>query len=165
MQQESMMQAKYSIKQAVEHASEVALQCTHCLLASMPAVRVLPLLPPHPTNLTLHETIPMLTDKASRCSNFAALFAGTACIQLPSKVCLQPCPAWFGQNACKWVSIMLQNLSATAAFNGWRSASFPERSGVQQGSPLSPLLYVLAYATMSAVLHACQQQSHHWNAV
>ena len=39
----------------------------------------------------------------------------------------------FGQNACKWVSIMLHNTSATAAINGWRSASFPERSGVQQG--------------------------------
>ena len=26
----------------------------------------------------------------------------------------------------------------------WRSASFPEHSGVQQGSPLSPLLYVIA---------------------
>ena len=44
----------------------------------------------------------------------------------------------------RWVSMMLQNTTATAAFNGWRSASFPERSGVQQGSPLSPLLYVLA---------------------
>ncbi len=50
----------------------------------------------------------------------------------------------FGQRARRWVSMMLQNTTATAAFNGWRSASFTELSGVQQGSPLSPLLYVLA---------------------
>ena len=53
----------------------------------------------------------------------------------------------FGERACKWVSIMLENTSATAAFNGWQSSSFPERSRVQQGSPLSPLLYVLAAQT------------------
>ena len=58
----------------------------------------------------------------------------------------------FGRNACKWVSIMLQNTSATAAFNGWRSASFPERSGVQQGSPLSPLLYVLGAQPLASHL-------------
>ena len=55
----------------------------------------------------------------------------------------------FGQNACKWVSIMLQNTSATAAFNGWQSASFPERSGVQQGSPLSQLRSLAAFAVFS----------------
>ena len=58
----------------------------------------------------------------------------------------------FGQNACKWVSIVLQNTSATAAFNGWQSASFPERSGVQQGSPLSPLLYVLGAQPLASHL-------------
>ena len=47
---------------------------------------------------------------------------------------------------------MLQNTSATAAFNGWRSASFPERSGVQQGSPLSPLLYVLGAQPLASHL-------------
>ena len=58
----------------------------------------------------------------------------------------------FGQNACKWVSIMLQNTSATATFNGWRSAGFPERTGVQQGSPLSPLLYVLGAQPLASHL-------------
>ncbi len=43
---------------------------------------------------------------------------------------------------CKWVSNMLQSTSATPAFNVWQSASFPERSGVQQVGMLLPLLYV-----------------------
>ena len=64
----------------------------------------------------------------------------------------------FGPRACKWVSIMLQNTTATAAFNGWQSPSFPERSGVQQGSPLSPLLYVLAAQPLASHLrHQAQQ--------
>ncbi len=63
----------------------------------------------------------------------------------------------FGERACKWVSIMLQNTSATAAFNGWQSSSFPERSGVQ-GSPLSPLWYVLAAQPLASHLrHQAQQ--------
>ena len=64
----------------------------------------------------------------------------------------------FGQRACKWVSIMLQDTSATAAFNGWQSVSFPERSGVQQGSPLSPLLYVLAAQPLASHLRLQAQQ-------
>ena len=58
----------------------------------------------------------------------------------------------FGQRACKWVSIMLHSTTATAAFNGWQSASFPEASGVQQGSPLSPLLYVIAAQPLASHL-------------
>ena len=58
----------------------------------------------------------------------------------------------FGQRACKWVSIMLHCTTATAAFNGWQSASFPEASGVQQGSPLSPLLYVIAAQPLASHL-------------
>ena len=64
----------------------------------------------------------------------------------------------FGERACKWVSIMLENTSATAAFNGWHSSSFPERSGVQQGSPLSPLLYVLAAQLLASHLRYQAQQ-------
>ncbi|KAL3149643.1 hypothetical protein ABBQ38_15517 [Trebouxia sp. C0009 RCD-2024] len=64
----------------------------------------------------------------------------------------------FGRNACKWVSIMLQNTSASATFNGWLSTSFAECSGVQQGSPLSPLLYVLAAQPLASHLRRqCQQ--------
>ena len=63
----------------------------------------------------------------------------------------------FGQNACKWVTVMLQNTSATATFNGWSSGRFPERSGVQQGSPLSPLLYVLGAQPLASHLRRQSQ--------
>ena len=64
----------------------------------------------------------------------------------------------FGERAYKWVSIMLENTSATYAVNGWQSSSFPERSGVQKGSPLSPLLYVLAAQPLASHLrHSAQQ--------
>ena len=54
---------------------------------------------------------------------------------------------------------MLQNTTATANFNGWQSASFLERSGVQQGSSLSPLLYVLAAQPLASHLrHQAQQR-------
>ena len=33
----------------------------------------------------------------------------------------------FRKRACKSVSIMLENTSATAVFNSWQSSSFPER--------------------------------------
>ena len=63
----------------------------------------------------------------------------------------------FGPRACQWVSIMLHSTTATVAFNGWQSASFPEASGVQQGSPLSPLLYVIAAQPLASHL---RQQAH-----
>ncbi len=77
-----------------------------------------------------------------------------------SRPCVLDCMSnmGFGERACKWVSIVLQNTSATAAFNGWQSSSFPELSGVQQGSPLSPLLYVLAAQPLASHLrHQAQQ--------
>ena len=52
---------------------------------------------------------------------------------------------------------MLHNTSATATFNGWRSTSFPERSKVQQGSPLSPLLYVIAAQPLASHLRRQSQ--------
>ena len=49
---------------------------------------------------------------------------------------------------------MHASTSAKVAFNGWHTQRFPVQSGVFQGSPLSPLLFVLAVQPMSA--HARQ---------
>ena len=59
---------------------------------------------------------------------------------------LQRCMAatGFGAGAQRWVSLMHASTSAKVAFNGWHTQRFPVQSGVFQGSPLSPLLFVLA---------------------
>ncbi|MFY7873476.1 MAG: reverse transcriptase domain-containing protein [Limnohabitans sp.] len=56
----------------------------------------------------------------------------------------------FGPNARRWVSLLHCNRQACVRFNGWRTAPFPIASGVAQGSPLSPLLYVLAAQPLAA---------------
>lgn len=50
----------------------------------------------------------------------------------------------------RWVHILHAGTSARVAFNGWHTDTFPVRSGVFQGSPLSPLLFVLAAQPMAA---------------
>lgn len=56
----------------------------------------------------------------------------------------------FGPGAQRWVHILHSGTTARVAFNGWHTAAFPVASGVFQGSPLSPLLFVLAAQPMAA---------------
>ena len=58
----------------------------------------------------------------------------------------------FGPQAVRCVQLMQANTQAAVMFNGWRSPHFPVRSGLPQGSPLSPLLYVLAAQPLSSML-------------
>ena len=60
----------------------------------------------------------------------------------------------FGAGAQRWVSLLHAGTTARVAFNGWHTARFPVQPGVFQGSPLSPLLIVLAVQPMAA--HARQ---------
>ena len=60
----------------------------------------------------------------------------------------------FRAGAQRWVSILHAGTTARVAFNGWHTARFPVQSGGFQGSPLSPLLFVLAVQPMAA--HARQ---------
>jgi hypothetical protein len=56
----------------------------------------------------------------------------------------------FGPGMQRWVHILHEGTTARVAFNGWHTPTFPVQLGVFQGSPLSPLLFVLAAQPMVA---------------
>lgn len=58
----------------------------------------------------------------------------------------------FGPRACRWVTILHQDLRSQVRFNSWLTPSFPVSSGLAQGSPLSPLLFILAAQPLAAHL-------------
>ncbi|BDA51426.1 probable LINE-1 retrotransposable element ORF2 protein [Coccomyxa sp. Obi] len=64
----------------------------------------------------------------------------------------------FGAGAQRWVRILHTGTTARVAFNGWHTDAFPVSSGVFQGSPLSPLLFVLATQPMAAHARRRAQQ-------
>ncbi|CAL8465738.1 g5274 [Coccomyxa elongata] len=64
----------------------------------------------------------------------------------------------FGPGAQRWVHILHSGTTARVAYNGWHTDDFPVRSGVFQGSPLSPLLFVLATQPMAAHARRLAQQ-------
>jgi exonuclease III len=64
----------------------------------------------------------------------------------------------FGPKALAVVKCLLAGTRARCLFNGHLTRSFAVDSGVAQGSPLSPLLYVLAAQPMAAKVRQLQQQ-------
>lgn len=58
----------------------------------------------------------------------------------------------FGPQARRWVALLHTDLSANVRFNNWLSPQFPVNNGLAQGSPLSPLLYILAAQPLTAHL-------------
>ena len=60
----------------------------------------------------------------------------------------------FGPQAVRCAGLMQTGTEAAVLFNGWRSPSFAVRNGIPQGSPLSPLLYVIAAQPLSSLLTA-----------
>ena len=65
-----------------------------------------------------------------------------------------------GAPACipRWVEVLHGGTCATVAYNGWVTAPFPVRSGVFQGSPLSPVLYVAASQPLAAYTRSLAAQ-------
>jgi hypothetical protein len=63
-----------------------------------------------------------------------------------------------GPNARRWVSLLMAGTRAAVTFGGARSRFFTMHSGVAQGSPLSPLLYVIAVQLLAAALRRLQVQ-------
>ncbi|CAL8470818.1 g10360 [Coccomyxa elongata] len=64
----------------------------------------------------------------------------------------------FGPGAQRWVHILHSGTTARVAYNGWHTDAFPVMSGIFQGSPLSPLLFVLATQPMAAHARRLAQQ-------
>ena len=58
----------------------------------------------------------------------------------------------FGPAARHRVSLLHDGLQCRVRYDGWLSPSFPVSSGLAQGSPLSPLLYVTAAQSLATHL-------------
>ena len=63
----------------------------------------------------------------------------------------------FPELSVRWVRLLLAGTMARVSLNGYYSPTFPVRNSVQQGSPLSTLLYVISAQPMAA--HLRQQQA------
>ena len=59
--------------------------------------------------------------------------------------------------AQRWISLLLEGSRAQIIYNGFLSRAFPVLAGCAQGSPLSPLLYVMTAQPMAA---RCRQLQH-----
>ena len=65
----------------------------------------------------------------------------------------------FPSSAVRWVQILLQGTAAQILYNrGFLSRQFSIDSGCAQGSPISPLLYVIAAQPLAAKCRQVQQQ-------
>ena len=58
----------------------------------------------------------------------------------------------FGPSARRWVDLLHSHLTARVRYNNWLSPSFPVSTGLAQGSPLSPPLFVIAAQPLAAHL-------------
>jgi hypothetical protein len=63
----------------------------------------------------------------------------------------------FGPTARAWVSLLLRGTCAQVMCNRWPTRVFPVSRGLAQGSPLSPLLYVLIAQPLAARLRQLQR--------
>ena len=64
----------------------------------------------------------------------------------------------FGVRALRWVRLLLRDTCARVLFNGWSSNQFAVRSGVAQGSPLSPVMYVIAAQPLASYMRLMQRR-------
>jgi hypothetical protein len=61
-------------------------------------------------------------------------------------------------SCCRWVQLLLRDTQAWICYNGHRSREFVVPAGCAQGSPLSPLLYVISAQPLSARVRLLQSQ-------
>ena len=63
----------------------------------------------------------------------------------------------FGPRAVQWVRLLMAGTRARCRFNGFHTRDFDVSSGVAQGSPLSPALYVIAAQPLASRLRQLQR--------
>lgn len=59
----------------------------------------------------------------------------------------------FGPNMRSWLRLLTATGEASVIINGHRSDTFPVRNGLQQGAPLSPVLWAIQLEPLTAYLH------------
>jgi len=64
----------------------------------------------------------------------------------------------FGQRWRKWVTTLLATSTSTVLLNGARGRWFKHRTGVRQGDPLSPMLFILAMEPLQLMLNKATEQ-------
>lgn len=60
----------------------------------------------------------------------------------------------FGEQFCKWVKLLYNDLFSSVLVNGWKTDPFLVKSGVRQGCPLSPLLFVCCIEMFAGFIRA-----------
>lgn len=58
----------------------------------------------------------------------------------------------YPENICRWIKTFLEGRTARLRFDGETTAAIPVRAGVPQGSPLSPILFILYISTLYETL-------------
>src|SRR6185436_9543275 len=64
----------------------------------------------------------------------------------------------FGHRWRAWITTLLASASSTVLLNGARGRWFKHRTGVRQGDPLSPMLFILAMEPLQLMLNKATEQ-------